>query len=105
MFSRAVNWVDVIIGLVLSFGLTFLDTLYGLCFWNWFISPLFPGVHMTYWWLLGLSMALSFIFGLSRKASKIDTEGDWKYTAYVLASTIAHTIVFGLGALVYAIAF
>ena len=65
MFRREINWVDVVIGLVLSFGLTFLDTLYALCFWNWFISPLFPDVHMTYWWLLGLSMALSFVFGLS----------------------------------------
>ena len=106
MFERETNWVDIIVGFILSIGVGFLNSLYGLCFWNWFVGPLFPGIQMTYWWLIGISMAATFIFGLSGAKAKISIEGsDWPYITYVIVKVIINTIIFGLGALVYAIAF
>lgn len=106
MFRREFNWVDAIVGLILSIGVGFLNALYALCFWNWFISPLFPHIHMTYWWLIGISMALSFIFSLAKSRDKIDTsDSDWPFITYVVVKTIINAIIFGIGAIIYAIAF
>lgn len=106
MFRREVNWIDAIIGLILSIGVGFLNALYGLCFWNWFISPLFPDIQMTYWWLIGISIALSFIFGIAKSRDKIDvSDSDWPFITYVVVRVIVNSIIFGIGAIIYAIAF
>lgn len=106
MFKEEVNWVDTIIGFILAIGIHFLNALYSLCFWNWFISPLFPHVHMTYWWLIGISMALSFILRFDLRRNNIDTsDSDWPCITRVVVIAIANSIIFGFGAIVYAIAF
>ena len=106
MFRRKVNWIDAIVGFILAVGVGFLNALYGLCFWNWFISPLFPDVHMTYWWLIGISIALSFIFGIAKRKDTIDaSESDWPFITYVIVKIIANSIIFGIGAIIYVIAF
>ena len=99
------NWLDWSIGLIFSIGNTFLSAVYALCFWNWFIGPLFPAdirPDMTYGWILGLSLAVSFIFGSHNLDKNTDNSDEFPHTSREIAKVIAYLIIFGIGAIIHA---